>query len=198
MVRAISDKIISRHAYWKIHLVVRPENQKTVYDWLFDDNNCPHGWKYKYADQEDKDFTIYIGSYDDTLAFASKLLKAVGNRIELANEKTLWSDIEILSKISARFRVHEDSFTKYGFLGIPVLKVFSNNISSIFNKTRGKEKLEQYKLMIEKSHDVLRRAYGVYYYGSGEDFVKRFICPFLNKDTRDTNVSWHINYLIQS
>lgn len=195
IVRAISNKVVEQKAHWKIHLKVKAENQKAVYDWLFNETNCPHGWKYKYADQEDKDFTIYTGSYDDTLTFASKLLNSLGNKIDSANEKTLWTDIEILPKISARFRVYEDSFTKYGFLGIPVLKIFSHNLLSYFRKIKGEELFKEYKLMIEKSHDILRRAYGKYYYGSGEDFIKRFILPFLNEDTRDSKVSWHITYV---
>jgi hypothetical protein len=195
-VRAISDNILKRHGdCWKIHLSVKPNNHKIVYGWLFDEHNCPYGWKYGYADQKSKDFTIYVGSYDDVLAFSSKIVRQLGDYLEEPTSDTLWCDVRIFPKIAARFSVHGSDFTKYGFLGIPSLKATANILNPTIRKSKSsEERFNAYKQLVDKSHDFLRRAYGVYYYGSGEDFVKRFVAPFLNDEIFNSNVSWHLRY----
>ncbi len=127
MIKRIENDFFKKGAGWKIHLTVNPDNQRRVYDWLLE--NCPYSCKYKSADKDaGKDFTIYIGSYDETEVFGVRLTKELGNLLLNTGSDAAVTDLGITQKIGARFQPPKiEEFGENGYHGMPLLFADASN-----------------------------------------------------------------------
>lgn len=168
---------------WKIHLHVRPINQKVVYTWLV--RNCTDGWKYLGGGEDGKDFTIYIGSWDRTEQVSVVLMQQLGNYLENPVGDILKMDLKAHGKIWARF----ESPKSLIFRGHRIL--FSSRESKcgltfsdadfdkfFHNKQNTDKDLANY---LGRSYAFLNEFFGVYFRGS--------------RNQVGTRITWWINYL---
>lgn len=111
---------------WKIHLAVNPENYQYVFRWLF--LNGPYDYKHLHGGEADsgKDFTIYIGSWDDLFSFAGIIETELGDRLKDFDQKLNTDDLRVYQHVGARFQLsdklqsdydYRKKFDKYGFSG---------------------------------------------------------------------------------
>lgn len=115
---------------WKIHLAVNPENYQYVFRWLF--LNGPYDYKHLHGGEADsgKDFTIYIGSWDDLFSFAGIIETELGDRLKDFDQKLNTDDLRVYQHVGARFQLsdklqsdydYRKKFDKYGFSGLSFL-----------------------------------------------------------------------------
>ena len=109
---------------WKMHLYVKPQNYMFVDLWL--QFNCTHGWKHLGGgDDQQKSFTIYTGSWNNTAKLARSLKDELDDKPLEPAQLNFWTELTLLGKISARFNSLLDYrgtqiFERYGYIGIPL------------------------------------------------------------------------------
>ncbi len=168
MMRAVTPSY-NLHGGWKIHLNVAPSNREYVGVWL--SSNCNYGWKRgQSSGQTGKDFTIYVGSFADTLNFARLISDKIKDFLLPAVGDTLNDDITIAPNVMARYDCYDSNFHQYGFHGIP----FTNDQMS--NKIWGNLNTQT---AMRDAHKLLISRYGDYYEGKKEK-VDSFV-PELRK-----------------
>ena len=95
------DEPYGKNVGWKIHLFVKPHNYMFVYLWL--KFNCHHGWKHLAGgEDQQKDFTIYTGSWDNTASLSKKIAEEIRDKLEEPQE-SLCTELTMFGRISARF-----------------------------------------------------------------------------------------------
>lgn len=109
---------------WKIHLTVSKENQQVVLEWLADDENCMFPFKQgDHGGQTGKDFTIYVGDWNNLKRYAKRLQNKIGNLLGYPEGDALDTDIVINPCVAARFDTafSSESFSPLGKnRGIPL------------------------------------------------------------------------------
>ncbi len=182
----VSGDYVSFNAGWKIHLHVRPKNHKFVYYWLI--QNCKYGWKYLSGGEGGKEFTIYIGSWDETEQFARILMQAIGSTLEEPIGDIVKDDIRVYEKIWARFdaKGRQDLngmqiwFHQYGSHGLPYIE--SDMAKYMHNRNEILKNQRKYQAeFLERSYKLLNQKFGTYFRGSMNQVAKRIV--------------WWINYL---
>ncbi|MBW2995139.1 hypothetical protein KY312_02200 [Candidatus Woesearchaeota archaeon] len=178
-----SEYFLRKHNGWKIHLTVKPENHCLVYLHLL--HNVPYNSKYGDSDQTGKDFTTYIGSWDDMQHCAEGLEKNIGHVLEPPSGEGLHTDLVVAPKIAARFNVTNFRFHQWGHKGISFLWEDANYM---LGKKQGniekfkKDYQRDLRKYIERSYNLLNEEYGVYFNGSNQQ-MKKIIQAFLDGRT---------------
>jgi hypothetical protein len=163
---------------WKIHLTVRPENHHLVYEYL---QSIPYTSKYGQSDQTGKDFTIYIGSWDDMQHCAEDLEKKIGHMLESPTGNALYHDLVITPKVAARFDLRDPRFAQWGHKGI---SHFRKDVGfKMFEREKFKKDEQGYlRKFVERAYNTLNEKFGVYFSGSNQQLTK-LIRAFLNGET---------------
>ena len=119
---------------WKVHLTIGPNSGPNSYKrrvsavdrWLsrnIERTKCPEDWKYlKGGDQYEKDFTVYLGSYETMIAFVNALEKdPIVKQLDASNAGPADRIVGASGKVSARFdpQGKEGGKWTYGWNGIP-------------------------------------------------------------------------------
>lgn len=157
MIKDISGDYLKFREGWKIHLAVRPENHELVNNWLL--TNCKYGYKYgKAAGQTGKDFTIYVGSWDETEAFAARVTQEIGNLLEKVTGDAALDDLHITPKTAARYDTRTPGFHQYGAKGIPFL--MDDVAQKIWNKAFNEREA------MERAYGILAARHGTYFTGT--------------------------------
>jgi len=170
MIKQITGEYERSRSGWKIHISGNPNNHKTIYDWLL--KNSPYGCKYlSNSEQTGKDFTIYVGSWMDTVDFAARIHNELGNILDKIKGDALNDDLKITDKVAARFDTNLDGFHQYGTNGLPYLKEDIAKSTGLFGYK--KENFNK-KEALRKSFDILNRTYGTYFSGPNQR-VKEFV-----------------------
>lgn len=148
---------------WKIHLAVNPLNYQKVFEWLV--KNCRYSCKFLSADiNAGKDFTIYVGSWKDTKAFAELITFEIGPILEHSKSDAAVTDLEITPKTCARFvpPKSDKNMSQNGLYGIPFLK--DDATLQVFSP-------EAFDLdsTINKAYEYLARIYKVYFTGNNNE-----------------------------
>lgn len=159
-------------------------------------HNCSYGWKYfKGGDAGEKEFTVYIGSWDNMEAFATKINSELGGFIETGKD-ILLGDIRVVGKVFARFDADMWNDTqpqsiflpKYGIFGCPLLREditfwASKEVSrGIYREIEtGRVRKSSLDFLKEKFQKALSRTsqiFGSYFYGNRQQYTnlikKRF------------------------
>ncbi|MBS3174511.1 hypothetical protein J4440_01390 [Candidatus Woesearchaeota archaeon] len=159
MIKRIENDFFKKNAGWKIHLAVDEVNQTRVYHWLLD--HSPYSCKYKSADEDaGKDFTIYIGGYDETEKFVIRLEREIGNLLKPSEKDAKITDLGLTENVCARFQPPKNGlFGSNGYHGIPLL--FSDASKAIWDK----ENLN-IENALKLSYQQLSQIYGKYFTGS--------------------------------
>src|SRR3989344_7668309 len=160
------DEFFKRGEFgWKMHLAVQPQNHQLVYDWILD--NSPYEAKYGRSDQIGKDFTIYIGSFDEAEAYALTIANLLRDYLEDVQGDAANEDIAITDKTAIRFdagRTNPD-FHQYGSKGIPFLN------HDVSQRRWGKEKFNREEAM-NRAYRILKYKYKEYFTGSKQQVEK--------------------------
>ena len=160
MIKRVENEFFRNNCGWKIHLKVREESHEIVFRYLL--GTCPYSCKYKSADEDaGKDFTIYVGSFDETEKYAEELTKNLEALLERTERDAAISDLNINDKVSARFQPpgNNSLFVNTGFLGIPLLRV------DLDSAQYDKPKFDEIKA-IERAYGKLNELLGNYFTGS--------------------------------
>ena len=153
-IKSVNNEYFQRkEAGWKIHLNVRIKNHKFVYEYL--KLNCPYTCKYaKHSGQIGKDFTIYVGSWDETERFAKILEEKIVEKLEFPNGDTLIGDLPITPKIMIRFDTPKLSpFHQYGYYGVPIL--INDVQDTMLSKDRGTSYIARVKKAVFRAWQIL-------------------------------------------
>lgn len=161
MIKQITGQYERFKAGWKIHISSNPNNHKIIYEWLL--KNSPYGCKYlSNSEQTGKDFTIYVGSWMDTIDFAAKIHNELGDILYNINGDALNHDLKITNKVAARFDTRLDDFHQYGTNGLPYLKEDIAKSTGLFGYK--KENFNK-KEALRNSFNILNNTYGEYFSG---------------------------------
>lgn len=169
MIKQITGEYDKYKAGWKIHLSGSFNKHKMIYDWLL--KNSPYGCKYLSSDQTGKDFTIYVGSWMDTIDFAAKIHNELENILNDVNGDALNDDLKITNKVAARFDTTLSDFHQYGTNGLPYLKEDIAKSTGLYGYK--KENFNK-KEALRTSFNILINTYGEYFSGPKQK-VKEFV-----------------------
>lgn len=171
--RSVSGDYARIGGGWKIHLHVKPKNHKFVYYWLL--QNCRYGWKYFSGGEEGKEFTIYVGSWDETEEFARILMHVLGSKIESPIGDILKDDLKVHEKVWARFNAPSRvTFHQYGSHGLPYLNFDMERY--IFERDQILKAENAYKAQfLGRSYNLLNQGFGVYFRGTRNQVTKRIV-----------------------
>jgi hypothetical protein len=179
---------------WKIHLSVKESNQIEVFNFLV--KFCPYTCKYKAGGELGKEFTIYIGSWDETEKFASLLEKNLKEKLSNICGDCLRTDLPITEHIAARFSFNEprkSDYEQYGYFGIPYLRSERTETLKLlpFPSTieeASKEKFLIIKELLKKSYLELNKTFGKYFTGKDNRVGKKFI-GWINENKKRLGVN---------
>lgn len=176
-IKSVNNEYFERkEAGWKIHLNVRIKNHKFVYEYLR--LNCPYTCKYaQHSGQTGKDFTVYVGSWDETERFGRTLEERIGEKLEYPTGDTLIDDLPVTNKVMARFdtpRLFNPQFHQYGYYGVPLLEV--DVLNTMGSSDKGIIKI---KKAVRRAWLELLRIYGGYFNGTYNQAGNK-IADFLN------------------
>jgi hypothetical protein len=157
---------------WKIHLAADPQNYSTIDRWL----NKNHSGLYKLlrgGDPGEKDFTIYVGSKDNTVTLAKKIELEIGHLLLPISNSVSKEDEVITQHVAARFDDHvARTYNNYGRGGIPEDEEAGNARQQII-RFQQKGDLQTastwqkfLKQHINKIHNDLIKKYGQHYTGT--------------------------------
>ncbi len=179
MIKTVLDEFHKREVGWKLHLNILIQNHNHVWNWL--NINCPYTCKYRMGGEEGKDFTIYIGPYDEAQNFALRLEKS-SLELEQIHPDTLSSDMPITQRIAGSFsfdKYQQSNYTRYGWYGVPFCNEDKKNYIAILPLTKldaSKERI--LKELIKKAYLKLQQEYGTYFTGTKQQvahsILKRF------------------------
>lgn len=159
---------------WKLHLNIRPENIKTVSDYLVVEGYCH---KYLHGGEIDngKIFTIYIGSYKLAIKYSQKISQDLLGYLCKPVDKR---ETEFAAGVAARFCADRTKFAQYGSIGgLPYTKEDFQKVLTIANHQRFSHNYNERQSMIDKnkmqrihaessenSYHQLNKIYGKYFF----------------------------------
>lgn len=155
---------------WKVHLTIGPNSYKqrasAVKRWLSRNiGGTKHGdWKYlEGGDRHEKDFTVYLGSYETMIAFVNALEKdPIVEQLDASKAGSADRIVGDSGKVGARFdpRGKAGLGWAYGWNGIP-FELEDSRL--VLGRTRSAQDAA------ERPKAVLRTMYGDYFLPEGVD-----------------------------
>ncbi|MCX5708681.1 MAG: ATP-binding protein [Candidatus Omnitrophica bacterium] len=160
------DNDYGKNGGWKLHLTVKPENYAAVDKWLFNNHERQYG-QYKLlrgGDRGEKDFTIYIGSWENAKRVADKIESEIGHFLE----KSKASGDKMFSNkglVAGRFDIqHIELYKEYkneGRNGVP----FDDRAVTDRNWAPVGEREALITKHVDRIDAFLRDTFGEYYTG---------------------------------